>query len=478
MVSVSRFGLLLLILVALSGSINAEIPRIISYQGKVTDSGGNPVADGSYDMQFRLFNAAAAGDQRWESGTVSVQVTGGVFSVLLGESPQPLIILHFDEDLWLQVTFDGVVQTPRQRLSSVGYAYMASGLVPGTEIEEAMYGGVLNIRNQETSGVADGIYVRTNSTGGYAVQGIAEATSGLTRGVYGRAYSANGRAVIGYNSAATGDAYGVYGETASIAGMAVSGWAWASTGVTCGGYFETASTSGSGVRGVATATTGVTYGVYGRSYSTTASSRGVYGRSYATTSETYGVIGQSDSHLGMGVYGSAPSYGVYGVADRSTFAHAVQGVTTSTVGVGVYGSASAASGDTYGVYGRSVSPDGIGLRGIHETSSGAGVGVAGRTNSPAGFGVVGEGLATTGSSIGVYGYSNADDGIAVWAEASSGSNGTGITARGDLQGGIFHDVSSGNWAACGRGSYKILGSGSVDFVQNHPYNGDEVIVYA
>ncbi|MBN1424407.1 hypothetical protein JXA88_07615, partial [Candidatus Fermentibacteria bacterium] len=29
-----------------------------------------------------------------------------------------------------------------------------------------------------------------------------------------------------------------------------------------------------------------------------------------------------------------------------------------------------------------------------------------------------------------------------------------------------------------RGSYKILGSGSVDFVQNHPYNGDEVIVYA
>ena len=80
------------VLFALSIVVNtafAEIPRMISYQGRVFD-GVAPVSDGSYSMEFKLFNAESGGTQRWESGSVSVQVTNGVFSVILGESPQSL----------------------------------------------------------------------------------------------------------------------------------------------------------------------------------------------------------------------------------------------------------------------------------------------------------------------------------------------------------------------------------------------------
>ena|GEM_PF-6537890 len=92
------------------------------------------MTDGSYTMRFRIYDAANSGTLKWDSGNHSVTVSGGVFSVVLGETPQPIVNLPFDEDYWLEVTVDGNVQSPRNRLGSVGYAYMASGVVPGTEV--------------------------------------------------------------------------------------------------------------------------------------------------------------------------------------------------------------------------------------------------------------------------------------------------------------------------------------------------------
>ncbi|HKZ76457.1 MAG TPA: hypothetical protein VJ259_07300, partial [Actinomycetota bacterium] len=45
-------------------------------------------------------------------------------------------------------------------------------------------------------------------------------------------------------------------------------------------------------------------------------------------------------------------------------------------------------------------------------------------------------------------------------------------------GGIFSDLSTGNYAAVGQDFSKIRGTGSVSFIQNHPYEKDKVIVYA
>lgn len=155
---------------------HADIPKMISYQGRVTDGGGATVADGTCDMAFKLFDAVTGGTQEWESGTVSITVTDGVFTTLLGEAPQIPILLHFTEDLWLEVVFDGVTQSPRHRMASVGYAYMASGLVPGTQMHESMLGELLHVHNQRSSGSANGVEARTYSSSGYALIGIAEAT--------------------------------------------------------------------------------------------------------------------------------------------------------------------------------------------------------------------------------------------------------------------------------------------------------------
>jgi hypothetical protein len=140
-----------LLVVAMAMPADAEIPQLISYQGRVTDDTGVPVADGTYDMRFRIYDDETAGNLEWDSGTRSVQLEGGVFNALLGQSPQPTLNLDFDEDYWLLVTFDGVNQTPRDRFASVGYAYMASGVVPGTQVEGSPAGAVLEATNTRTS---------------------------------------------------------------------------------------------------------------------------------------------------------------------------------------------------------------------------------------------------------------------------------------------------------------------------------------
>ncbi len=58
------------------------------------------------------------------------------------------------------------------------------------------------------------------------------------------------------------------------------------------------------------------------------------------------------------------------------------------------------------------------------------------------------------------------------------SNNFGIAAHGNSAGGYFNDTNNSGYAYVGYGAYKIMGSGTVSFVQNHPENADEVIVYA
>ena len=42
--------------------VSADIPMMINYQGRVTDSAGDPVTDGNYNMWFRIYDAPKGGD--------------------------------------------------------------------------------------------------------------------------------------------------------------------------------------------------------------------------------------------------------------------------------------------------------------------------------------------------------------------------------------------------------------------------------
>jgi len=63
-------------------------PQKINFQGRLSDAGGNVVANGLYNMKFALYSAASGGTLKWSETretTNRVQVTGGLFTVKLGD---------------------------------------------------------------------------------------------------------------------------------------------------------------------------------------------------------------------------------------------------------------------------------------------------------------------------------------------------------------------------------------------------------
>ncbi|MBN1423826.1 hypothetical protein JXA88_04650 [Candidatus Fermentibacteria bacterium] len=361
-------------LAILATAASAEIPTLISYQGKVTDASGTPVPDNTYNMRFRIYNVATGGTSLWDSGTRSIALSGGIFNVLLGESPQPALNLAFDADYWLLVTFAGADQTPRQRLVSTGYAYMASGLVPGTEVIGAVNGGAtIKAQNQGTTGwVYGGIFdaAGTSSTMAGVLGRNLHTTGTDNYGGFFLSWSPNGSGVKGQAVASTGSCNGVMGQTDSPSGRGVYGIAAATTGTCYGGQFETASTSGTGVRAYATATSGVTFGMYGRSYSSDDGSIGVYGRSSYNNNYggTYGVYGRSDGDAGSA--GDPRPVGVYGLA----------GNASSNFGTGGYFQSNANSGT--GVEGQGAT---VGVRAVATAATGTNYGLSATSSSASGW---------------------------------------------------------------------------------------------
>ena len=102
----------------------AAIPYTINYQGYLTDSGGNPV-NGPVSMKFSLYTIQSGGTAFWTE-TQSVTVNDGVYSVTLGTVNQTLGNYNFDMPYFLGVTVGTDPEmTPRQPLTSVGYAFTA-----------------------------------------------------------------------------------------------------------------------------------------------------------------------------------------------------------------------------------------------------------------------------------------------------------------------------------------------------------------
>ena len=64
------------------------VPTTLNFQGRLTDTTGSPVADGLYNMQFRLFTVDTGGSSVWDETretTTRVQVTNGLFATKLGD---------------------------------------------------------------------------------------------------------------------------------------------------------------------------------------------------------------------------------------------------------------------------------------------------------------------------------------------------------------------------------------------------------
>ncbi|MGE5693570.1 MAG: hypothetical protein ACM3YF_07315 [Candidatus Zixiibacteriota bacterium] len=115
------FGLLIVLLFYSSGL--AAVPDLVNFQGVLRDTAGNPVADGSYSVTFRLYDTPIGGGLVWEE-TQSVTTSDGLFNVLLGsiQSLEETLFNSPDRYLAVRVGTDPET-TPRTRLVTVPYSH-------------------------------------------------------------------------------------------------------------------------------------------------------------------------------------------------------------------------------------------------------------------------------------------------------------------------------------------------------------------
>ena len=105
-------------------SAMAAVPHLIRYQGQAVDRNQVPL-EGPYTLTFRLYDAATAGAKLWEEVQPNVPVTGGVFSVLLGQVT-PLDPVDWTQPRWLSIQVNTEPELlPRQRITSVPLALRA-----------------------------------------------------------------------------------------------------------------------------------------------------------------------------------------------------------------------------------------------------------------------------------------------------------------------------------------------------------------
>lgn len=102
-------------------------PGVISYQGTLTEPGGQPV-DGDLDMTFGLFDVSTGGTALWteaHAGANAVPVSDGLFNVLLGSLTSIPSTVWDHASLFLEVTVGGEVLAPREAVGSVPHALYA-----------------------------------------------------------------------------------------------------------------------------------------------------------------------------------------------------------------------------------------------------------------------------------------------------------------------------------------------------------------
>jgi hypothetical protein len=317
---------------------------LLSYQGRlVNPSTGNPLS-GTFQMTFRLWDAATGGSSAlWTETKTNVQVTNGLFSTLLGESVALNLAAFDGRDLWLGVQVGSDAEaTPRIPVAYAPYAIRAStaanaanadrlgGNLPNAYAAAAHNHNAVNITDgtlntARYSAVADLMEegMLGNASGDIAMNnGYLQPTlnADLLDNLHGTDFAAAGHNHLGQAWMQSTDSNGLVLEgTVSWANSLLQAFNHSSGpsiwGINDGG--------GNALRGQGG---GNSLGVYGQAEN----AAGVAGRS----SGSDGVAGVSSAYGMSGVWGNHEGNGP-GVSGTSQYGTGVSG--SSEYGWGVYG---------------------------------------------------------------------------------------------------------------------------------------------
>jgi hypothetical protein len=106
------------------------VPQVLQYQGRLTDTAGEPLVD-PVDVTFSIYDAAKGGAPLWSQQFTSLAPDNGRFSVLLGGTASPFTTALIDRlkrgadlHLGIRVGTDAEM-SPRQAIASVVYGLHA-----------------------------------------------------------------------------------------------------------------------------------------------------------------------------------------------------------------------------------------------------------------------------------------------------------------------------------------------------------------
>ncbi|HSG28937.1 MAG TPA: hypothetical protein VLA34_10690 [Candidatus Krumholzibacterium sp.] len=155
----------LLLLLCMTSSSIAQLPRIISYQGVLTDGGGVAVGDGMYSITFKLYVEPSGGSEIW-SEIQSVEVNKGIFSVNIGVMT-PLDI-PFETAHWLGITVEGGEElAPRVQLTVSPYCFNAWGVRGSTNLFPAEGRAGIGVMEPQAT-----LHIASDETDGLRFDGV------------------------------------------------------------------------------------------------------------------------------------------------------------------------------------------------------------------------------------------------------------------------------------------------------------------
>ncbi len=118
----------------------AGVSSMLSYEGRLTDTSGNPLGGTGtqYCFRFSIYDASSGGTKLWPAGTPSVTLattTDGVFTALVGQADSLTYNFYDSDTVYLNVEAYSVAASggtctggsyetlsPRQQIAATGYA--------------------------------------------------------------------------------------------------------------------------------------------------------------------------------------------------------------------------------------------------------------------------------------------------------------------------------------------------------------------
>jgi hypothetical protein len=118
---------------------HATTTDVLNFQARLLNSAGAVVADGNYNVEFKIYTASSGGSATWTETRTSgnrVRVVDGYLTANLGDVTSFPSNMPWDQQLWLTMniggtggspTWDGEMN-PRIQLTSVPYSFRSASL--------------------------------------------------------------------------------------------------------------------------------------------------------------------------------------------------------------------------------------------------------------------------------------------------------------------------------------------------------------